>query len=121
MNLTLPERIILLSLMPGKGNYITLQLGQDIGAQLNLSQEEIEQGGIKYFPDGTVKWNQKTAESITKDITIGQAGMTLIQTELKRLDDKKDLTVAQMSLYKKFVMDAQPKDAGEAKTKSPEV
>ena len=105
MILTAPERIILLNLLPQKGDYAILLLGVDIQNEVNLTSEEVEKAGVTYGNGGVVTWNQAKAEALVKNITLNQSAKNLIRTQLSERDMKKELTPAQMSLYKKFVVD----------------
>ena len=112
MKLTIPERIVLSTILPSKGNYLTLQLVRTLTEKLNLTQEEIEQAEVKDLPNGVIRCNQKKGDAIEKDIEVSEPELTVIKKELNDRDNKKELTVHQMSVYEKFVLNpSEPKKA----------
>jgi hypothetical protein len=117
MKLTIPERISLLNLAPQKGNFLTLQLAQEMTNKLNLNEEEIEQAQIVNLPDGRTKWNPQAANAIEKDFRFGEAMRSMIQAELTKLDTRKELTVSQIPLYEKFVLGKHSETAKKQKKK----
>jgi len=102
--LTVLERLVLLSVLPKEGDFVTLKLVRKLRENLSFDEAEIKE--LNFAQDGDqVRWNEKA--SITKRINIGEKMSDLIQGALKKLDDEKKLREEHFSLYEKFVENKQ--------------
>jgi len=98
--LTVLERLVLLSILPKEGNFVTLKLVRKLRENLSFDEAEIKE--LNFAQDGDqVKWNEKA--NVTKRVNIGEKMNDLIQEALKKLDDEKKLREDHFSLYEKFV------------------
>ena len=98
--LTVLERLVLLSILPKEGNFVTLKLVRKLRENLSFDEAEIKE--LNFAQDGDqVKWNEKA--NITKRVNIGEMMNVLIYEALKKLDDEKKLREDHFSLYEKFV------------------
>lgn len=102
MKFAVPERLVLLNLLPAEGNIVTLRVVQQLRMELSFSEEELSAAEV-VEEGGQVRWNRATAMGIVKDVTIGDAARGLIVDTLKGLNDKGELTAGHISLYEKFV------------------
>lgn len=129
MNLTVFERLVLLSVLPKEGDFITLKLMRKLREGLSFNEKEIndidfkflwrcpkcqkaevtaqtlkcEDCGIYMAPAGQATWDEGKAALVVKDVHIGDKMRALCESTLKRLSDEKKLTEQHMSLYEKFV------------------
>lgn len=101
MELTIFERLILLSILPQEGNFMTLKIVRQMREDLSFSEEEHKTLNFKQENDRIV-WNQ-TSEKI-KNVSLGEKAIEIIADALKKLDDSKKLTEQHFSLYEKFVI-----------------
>lgn len=98
--LTVLERLVLLSILPKEGNFTTIKLLRQL--RENLSFDEEEHKKLQFIQDGgQVQWDEKA--NLTKHVQIGEKQCDLIHDALKKLDDEKKLTDNHFSLYEKFV------------------
>lgn len=102
MKLNVMDRMLALGLIPEKGTFVTLRVIQDARNVLALSAKEIKEYDVRDGDKpGTVVW--KSEGNKDKEIAISSAACEMIKNELKKLDDKSELTINHMRLYEKFV------------------
>ena len=100
VTLSVGERLILLSLLPQRGNIFTLK-------ELRVAQEEVgfsgdEQTAIGLtVANGQATWKPGAAD---KAVTFTSFIFDLIRQLLKEKDEKKELEAAHITLYDKFVV-----------------
>jgi len=108
MELTVPERIALLGVLPAQGSAVTLRIVRELQGRLSFSEEEIKHYSIKNTTkeDGSlfVSWNPELSNEET-DIEIGEAARGVITGQLKRLDARGQLHLSMLPIYEKFVED----------------
>ena len=100
MKLDVRERLVVLSVLPIEGNFLTLKVVRKLKESLSFSEEEFKLYKFVQNED-TVTWDDK-AEQV-KPIEIGAQGKTIIQDALKKLDEQKKLKDEHYSIYAKFV------------------
>ena len=100
MKLNVFERLMLLSVLPQEGNFVTLKVLRILKSNLALSEKELKD--FEVIQEGEqVKWNTKGNEEI--EIEIGEKATDIVIEALKQLDKEKKLTEQYFSLYEKFV------------------
>ena len=100
MELTVTERLLLLSILPEQGDLTTLRIVRDLQSNLSFSEEEHEKFEL-VADGGAVKWNPAKAEP--KVVDMGRKALDLIEAKLKEMDSKKTLTAQFLDIYDKFV------------------
>ena len=101
MELGVAERLRLLSVLPEKGNFITLKIVREL--RETLSFDEAELTSLGFVTKGPrLEWNV-AAEKI-KDVPMGPQATDLIRSALKDLDDREALDAGTSLLYEKFVL-----------------
>jgi len=100
MKLTMGDRFALLSIMPAKGNMVTLRMVVDARTKLSPSEEEIKACGIVAKPNGDVKWDD---EKYTADIEFGDVALSIIRGALREADEKQLLTPNHMHVFEMLV------------------
>jgi len=129
MQLTVFERLLLQSILPQEGDFITLKLVRKLRESLAFSEKEIadidfknhwkcpkcgkvelsaqvikcQDCGIYMRPAGQVTWDEEKAISVIKDVHMGKSMENLCETTLQKLSDEKKLTEQHMSLFEKFI------------------
>jgi len=100
MKLEVRERLVLLSILPEQGNFITLKVVRKLRESLSFSEEELKT--YKFVQEeGRVSWDDKAEQS--KLVEIGTQAKIIIQDALKKLDEEKKLKDEHYTLYEKFV------------------
>ena len=101
--LTVPERLTLLNILPKEGDFTTIKLMRKLRESLSFDEDELEV--IKFVQDGDqVRWNAEGAAGIMKQCQIGEKMTDIIHDTLKKLNDEKKLTEQHFSLYERFVV-----------------
>ena len=102
MELTVKERLLLLSILPQEGSFTTIKIIRKLREELSFSEEEHEELGFRES-DGKVGWDEG-AEKM-KEVEIGLKATDVVAAALKELDRKNSLHVDHFSLFEKFVLD----------------
>ena len=99
MELDVRERLILISVVPQEGNFVTLKVIRSLQEALSFSEEEHKL--YKFVEsEGTVTWDDTTEQ--VKEVEIGEKATDIIVEALKKLDESKQLKLEHYSLYEKF-------------------
>ena len=100
MKLNVKERLVLLTLLPAEGNFLTLKVVRKLRESLSFSEEELE--AYKFVEtNGRTTWNE--TDRPPKDVQIGKEGRKLIKKALGKLDKEEKLTEDHVFAYEKFV------------------
>ncbi|KKM75730.1 hypothetical protein LCGC14_1387250 [marine sediment metagenome] len=100
MKLTVPERLHLLSILPGEGDIVTMKVVRDLLAGVSFTDEEtVEYELIQTATQ--VTWNVDTIKEV--EVEIGTKAMSIIVDALQKLDADKKFTLDTVALYDKFV------------------
>lgn len=100
--LTLLDRIILTSIVPTKGDIVTLTLSKDLTAKIAIKQEEIKEYGISAAKKVGLGWNESGAKA-KFEIEFSELEANLIKSELQKLDSSKKLSIDMLGLVKLFI------------------
>jgi len=100
MKLDVRERLVLLSVLPAEGNFITLKVVRKLRESLSFNEEEIK---LYKFVQGNnqVTWDNSVEQS--KAIEIGTQAKTIIQDTLNKLDKEEKLRDEHFTLCVKFL------------------
>ena len=102
IKLTVKERLVIQSLLPKEGNFMTLKLMRILKEELSFSDEEIKK--LEFVQSGELlNWNQEAAEGVVKDVEVGETMMNLIVETLSDMNKNSKLTDDHITLYEKFV------------------
>lgn len=99
-SLSVGERMVILSIMPKEGSFVTLKMIRALGDKLGLSAEELEKFKVTEEA-GVVKWD---AKAYPVEFTFAEIEHDLIKKELKRMDSENKLNQGMISVYEKFVV-----------------
>ena len=101
MELSVSDRLILLSILPQEGDLTTLRIVRDLQSALSFSEDEHKT--LKFRQEGEkVLWDEQPPA----DIDIGPRAHVLVADTLKDLGAKKKLQLKQLPLYEKFEPEA---------------
>lgn len=139
MKLTIPERLVLVTILPAEGDYTTLKLVRKLRESLSFSEEEHKQlnfrnrfdcpecGAEVYsatLPKCETKdckrFNQYMTQSnfltwnenanIIKDVHMGNKAKELLKSTLQKMSDEKRLSETYLDAYEKFVKAVEEED-----------
>lgn len=99
MELGVPERIRLLTILPEKGNLLTIKIVRELREALSFSEKEHKDFGITMLGN-RIQWGDNLRP---KDINIGDQAKEIIETSLRELNEKNELTVPDIDLWEKFI------------------
>lgn len=102
MLLKISERVALLTMLPDKGNFVTLKIVADLKTKLGFSNDEIERCKIKQTPQN-ISWDGNEE----KEIEILPTQMIVCCDALKELDQSSTLTPLHVGVYEKFMGNGQ--------------
>ena len=106
MELTVPERMKLLEILPEKNTYAGIVEIHRLKLLLQLTNDEILE--IEAELDGEmIKWDQDKAIALLIDIPMGEWITNVIRQILRDKDFATDLDLAEISLYQRFIIDYQ--------------
>lgn len=100
-NLSVTERLALLSLLPSQGDATTLKIVRQLREDLSFTEDEHEQYGI-VVKDGKCTWDA-AASSDGKDIAIGRKAREIIVAVLEDKDKRKQLEDGHLCVWDRFV------------------
>tara|TARA_R110000824_G_scaffold3331_4_gene15776 strand:+ start:676 stop:981 length:306 start_codon:yes stop_codon:yes gene_type:complete len=101
MELTVKERIILLTILPQEGTLDVIKIVHELRNALSFDEEEHKQMNIKRLGDGSYEWDEDSR--IIKEVAIGEVGKKVIQEELNTLNIEGKVTEMHLGLFNKFV------------------
>ena len=105
--LSVTDRIMILNVLPQKGNFLDLRVAKDLAELVGFSAEEQEQRGFREDEDkespthGQLFWADPSP--ITVDIS--PKSVELIRKQLKALNDKNELDKQLMGICEIFEFD----------------
>lgn len=100
---TLHERMSLLSFCPEREDYKTLKTTKSIALKVSLTDEESEMHLEKINEDGNFRINENSL-GYTVSIEFSSDEVEFITMRLTALDQAKSLTEQYMTLFEKFVL-----------------
>lgn len=104
VKLGLFERLVVMSLLPAEGSFVTLKIVRDLQMELSLTEEEIALSGIKDLPTGGVEAKDWDAVP-EKEFIFGDKAKEIIVNALVKLDKDEKLRNEHFSVYEKFVLE----------------
>jgi hypothetical protein len=100
MLLSVRERLLIQSIIPNEGDFITLKIIRKLKDDLSFSEEEIKQYQFINNND-LITWDNSGEQN--KEIPIGEKANDIIVSALVKLNEQKKLKMEHMDLYEKFV------------------
>lgn len=107
MQLTLPERYAVNTVLPEAGNFGTLKAMRKLREALEPTEKEAADFEIR-IEGNQVRWNPEKmldaeGKLATTDIDISKKATGIIVEALEKLEATKKLTQQQFSIYEKFI------------------
>lgn len=100
-DLTIFERLSLLSILPEEGSVVTLKVIRDLKDELGLSEHEIKDAGL--VQKGNAFSISTEARGTRKAISVGETARRLIVDHLEQLSKNEKLSMDCLPLYERFV------------------
>lgn len=101
MDLTIRERIILLSILPKEGNYAMLKILTNLRMSLAFTEEEVKEWKIVTNPkSGQTTWD---GDAEASEVPIGEKATDIIVDAFKKLDRENKLTEEMIDTYERFI------------------
>jgi len=104
MKLTVPERIVLRSILPTQESYAGMTEIAKLKIHLTFSGEEALQIELTQ-EGGNLRWNADKAAQLIKDVPMGEWMTNVVRDILREKNEKHKLPEQEMSLYEKFIVD----------------
>ena len=98
MELTILERLMLLGILPEKGDLTTVRIVRKLREALSPTEAEHVEHKIQSSPDGNVKWENDRE----KPIELGAKAHEIAVKALEKLDSEGAITEQHLSLCDKF-------------------
>ena len=102
MLLKISDRVALMTILPEKGNFVTLKIVTALRELLGFNADEIEACKIVQTPTN-IKWDTKADAASEKDIDILPVQMAVICDALRALDGTRNLMAVHLAVYEKFM------------------
>ncbi|KKN23993.1 hypothetical protein LCGC14_0899310 [marine sediment metagenome] len=100
MLLNVKQRLLLLNILPGESNYITLKVIREQQERLSFSEEELKRLKVKREGDRYI-WDETI--DVPVDIEIGESARGVIKLAFRELDQQGQLKVEFLPLYEHFM------------------
>lgn len=100
MKLKVLDRLILLNVLPDKGDITSLRILTDLKSKLSFTEDELKALDFKTENGGTL-WKSEADQDT--DIEIGPKANRIIVDSFERLNKEKTLRVEFVSTYEKFI------------------
>lgn len=102
MNLSVKERLVILSLLPASGDITELRILRKLNDDLSFTEAEHKK--YKFVISvGSCSWDDTAKES--KDIPIGDRAKSIIVKSLQNLNNRHELKDDHVDIYTRFVED----------------
>ncbi|MFA5460104.1 MAG: hypothetical protein WC283_02115 [Candidatus Paceibacterota bacterium] len=103
MKLGLRDRLVILNVLPPKGDLTTLRIVHDLKMKLALTEEELKEYNVQE-KEGQIFWDsKKELEKGEQEFEIGTKSFAIIMDAFKKLDEKKELTEGHLETYEKLL------------------
>lgn len=100
MNLSVSERLAILSVLPEKGDFVTLKILNVLRMNVSLTEEEIKKWNVvQNLETQMVNWE----ENGEAEIPIGEIATGIVVDSLRNLDKRKELLPQHFDVYEKFI------------------
>lgn len=103
IELNVNERLVLITILPEKENFITMKKVSDLKKDLLDINDEDQKSLSMRFVNGQAYWDSKVGEKMNKEFEIGEILEELIVSKLKEMNKKKELTESLIPVYEKMI------------------
>lgn len=109
MKLSVPDRLVLLNVLPKENSVITMRILRDLNQRLSFTEEELAALQFVSTPEKT-EWKDAVGEV---EILIGPKAHALIIEAFEELDKTKQIRVEFLPVYEKFMEEGKEKEKEE--------
>uniref|UniRef100_A0A6M3L2Y8 Uncharacterized protein n=1 Tax=viral metagenome TaxID=1070528 RepID=A0A6M3L2Y8_9ZZZZ len=102
MELSIGERLVLLSVLPAEGTFVTMKVIRELQSNLGFSEEELRDYNVRQ-EEGKVFWDAANDALKQKGVEIGPKAKDIIVLALSKLSEEKKLRMEHIPLYEKFI------------------
>lgn len=100
MELSVQERVVILSLLPNEGSFATLKILDQLRMGLSFTEDEFKKWDIvEVTQEGRINWQ----ENGKAEIPIGEKATDIIVDALKKRDKADTLPMQAIDVYEKFI------------------
>jgi hypothetical protein len=103
MALEVPERFLVMQLLPEKANFTNMKLIRELKEALVLTPDEQDAIEFVVQDDGTANWKGEKAAECIAEIPFDPKMYVVVMEALQKLDKDEELEGKHFSLYEKFV------------------
>lgn len=114
MELTVGDRIVLLSVLPTAGTFLTMKVVRQLRDSLEFSETELAECGLKQNGQH-FEWQHDRVV----DIPIGEVARGIVADALRSMPEWEVVTDRQYALYRYFVEECQSEDCEDTAAKDP--
>jgi len=101
MNLSVLDRVVILTILPKEGNFATLKILQELRMALSFTEKELKKFKITVDEElGTTNWEEGSGEV---EIPMGEKATELVTQSLEAMNSANTLKVDMMDTYEKFI------------------
>lgn len=100
IELNIPERYMLLEMLPTKGNFATMGIMDNLHKLLVPNEKELVTYEIKVDND-VIRWNKKAL--VGKEFELSDMTIAFVTDLFQKLSDDNELNLGNYMLYKKIV------------------
>ena len=98
--LNIGERLMVMSILPKEGDFVTLRAIRDMVAKIGLSAKDMETYDVTQ-KEGVTRWNKEGLKLAEIDFEVFE--LEIITSTLKKLNEDKKLTPQLFDVYEKFM------------------
>lgn len=99
MKLNISERLILVNVVPEKGNFETMSTVESLAEILYPSEKEVKEFNIVQGEE-KISWNEKGSELV--EINLSESQLNFLIKQLETLSNQEHLNLQQYKLLKKL-------------------
>ena len=99
MELSVLDRIALLSLLPEQGDYTTIRIVHDLKQDLSFTEAEHLALNLQVTPEGGMRWDG----TVEREYDFGPRTVALIVDVLEKADKGKKLSADHLHVYELFM------------------
>ncbi len=103
MELGVKDRLLLLSILPDKGDYSTIKIVRQLREALSFTEDEHTEYGMNTNGD-MITWDDEKAG--IREILVGEKATDIIVSSLRKANTESNITEDLLPLYERLVLNA---------------
>lgn len=97
VELSVQDRLILMGLLPGENDFVTLRIVRDLKNDLGFSEAEV--AICQFRQEGSMIVWDKTANGVKKLVTLGDKALEIVRGSLEHLSTNRQATEPHLQLW----------------------